>query len=315
VSLPTLSRDAVDFVGQRAALLSLIEIGLGSFIHGMRIPFGGHALSLYQTYFLTRSSRDGEKFGVEKKAPALISNVAAVLKSLSPAGNKLGPMLSISAQGLLFTLGIRLFGTRLVGYLVGGILMGLWAFVQPLITYLVFFGTDLYRAFEFFLTRIMPFESRYVLLWIGGIVVLKICLSIAVVGLALYGSGAEHLREFESRMLDLGTRLAPSPESMEAPRSRGLILRRALGDLLRLPFLLSLAVTLAFFWYSQREATQIWIYLLRPVAIAFVFFYFSRSLMLIRLIRKLEGTRFDGWSRSARVALENLRQRTTVVAQ
>lgn len=41
---------------EKAVNLSLIEVFLGSFLHLLHIPFGGHFLSLNQGLFLTRNS-------------------------------------------------------------------------------------------------------------------------------------------------------------------------------------------------------------------------------------------------------------------
>src|SRR5947209_6133147 len=123
---PNLSTDnSTDFIGKKAAILSLVELGLGSVIHGLKIPLGGNFLSLYQTYFLTRTSIEGQPYRVEKRSPYLVSSIASILKSLSPAGNKLGPMLSISIQGILFSLGSFIFGANRIGHGVGALLSGL----------------------------------------------------------------------------------------------------------------------------------------------------------------------------------------------
>src|SRR6185295_7221686 len=85
-----------------ATLLSLTEVGLGSVLHAMHIPFTGQLLSLNQIAVLSHAT----KMHPEKSAPLTISVVAALLKSLSPIGKRLTPMLALTMQGLLFTFGI-----------------------------------------------------------------------------------------------------------------------------------------------------------------------------------------------------------------
>ena len=93
----TLQKDHTDRVGTYAANLSLIEVGLGSVVHGLKLPFGGQVLSINQCVILSHAAR---RLGINAKTGVFtISTIAATLKSLSPAGNKLGPMLSISMQG------------------------------------------------------------------------------------------------------------------------------------------------------------------------------------------------------------------------
>ncbi|MFM8268834.1 MAG: hypothetical protein ACKN9V_01485, partial [Pseudomonadota bacterium] len=91
--------------GVYAGILSLVEIGLGGLLHGMKIPFAGTFLSLNQGFFLTRLIKLNCFSPDARTLPFRVSNITALLKSLSPAGKKLLPMLAISAQGFLFSFG------------------------------------------------------------------------------------------------------------------------------------------------------------------------------------------------------------------
>ena len=44
----------VEILGNYGALLSMIEVGLGSILHSMHVPFSGLFLSLNQGYLLCR---------------------------------------------------------------------------------------------------------------------------------------------------------------------------------------------------------------------------------------------------------------------
>ena len=136
-------KNSLDRVSHYSAFLSLVEIGFGSIVHGLKIPFGGQLMSLNQGAVLSHATRN-----IEHKTFSslmMISTVAAVMKSLSPAGNKLGPMLSISVQGSLFASGVFLFGKNLFGVVLGMILLSLWAFIQPLMVGYLFFGKNYYH--------------------------------------------------------------------------------------------------------------------------------------------------------------------------
>ena len=74
-----------------------------------------------------------------------ISFITAVMKSLSPAG-KLGPMMSISSQGLLYSLGVFVGGVGTTGKVIGMILLSLWAFIQPFISYFLMYGAEILSA-------------------------------------------------------------------------------------------------------------------------------------------------------------------------
>src|SRR5688572_22233186 len=134
------------FVGRHAALLTVVEVGLGSLLHGLRIPLSGQILSCNQGFLLCRAVKEAGPDERSRFLPATISNVAALLKSLSPAGKKLTPMLAISSQGLLFSLGCILLGPNFLGCLLGISLLSLWAFAQPILIAYVLFGSVLFQA-------------------------------------------------------------------------------------------------------------------------------------------------------------------------
>ena len=94
-----------------AAHLAAVETAVGTVIHAAHIPFGGHVLSLNEGAFLARASSECNSRQTAALACYEIAGVSATFKSLAPATKKLGPMLSIVMQGLLFTVGI-LFGGR-----------------------------------------------------------------------------------------------------------------------------------------------------------------------------------------------------------
>lgn len=122
-------------VGLWAGTLAVTELGLGSLLHALHVPLTGTLLSLNQGLFLSRVTRidslqthDRQR---TKTLPLEISSVTAILKSLSPVGKRLTPMLAIAAQGFLFTSGTVLFGPNLFGVLVGSLLLSMWAIAQP----------------------------------------------------------------------------------------------------------------------------------------------------------------------------------------
>ncbi len=135
-------------VGYYSGLQSVVEVGLGSLLHAFHIPFSGHALSLNQALILSVASKKVPTRREAVSAVNGISVVAAVLKSLSPIGKRLTPMLAISVQGFLFSLGIFTFGHNQVGVLMGAGLLSLWSFIQPLLFAYLFFGDTLFLAIQ-----------------------------------------------------------------------------------------------------------------------------------------------------------------------
>lgn len=275
----------IELIGRFAGTLSLIEIALGSVLHSFRVPLAGNFLALNQGYLLCRASLQAAAFGAGSQAPHIISNSAAVLKSLSPAGKKLGPMLSLSAQGFLFTAGVRLFGVNLVGLIVGMVLLSTWTFLQPLITYYVFFGDQLFTAFDYF-QKTLPFvkNSLTILAIIFAVVVIvKVLLAI---GLAILAWRTQGQALFQDRLLAQ----AKNYSSLTPRRvTNGSPVILALRDLLNPLFVISLATTTTFFFFVESSWSQVIWMSLRPVAIAFVFFYISRKINLRRFLRSRES--------------------------
>lgn len=296
-----------DAVGEHAATLALVEVALGSLLHAFRIPFSGTFLSLNQGFLLCRATLASQHLQGAKFVPYSVSNVAAVLKSLAPAGKKLGPMLSLSMQGLLFSLGLWIFGARLVGLVLGMLLLSLWAFVQPVLTYYLFFGERLFSAFAYVLEKTLPYLglSLESLAWVFfGLVLLKLA---AATALALFAWRTQGRLNYEDRLVRIAHERGLKTQLTEPKASLRPPLVLALRDLLRPIFLLSLAATAAFLYFAEHEGAGIGWLLLRPVAVAFLFFYFSRTLTLDRWLARLEGGRFHGFFAATRIALSRLR--------
>lgn len=284
----------IEELGKYGALLSLIEVGLGSLLHSFKVPFTGLFLSLNQGYLLCRVTILTQ----DKWIGYSVSNIAAVLKSLSPAGNKLGPMLSLSMQGLLFNIG-TLFGINPFGLSLGMILLSFWSFVQPVITYYLFFGEKLFNAAEFLFQKSIPYfgiEKENILKVLIGIIVFKAVAGIVLAIFAWKSKGEDLYQE------KLATIAKPKTPQTGHP------VFLALKDLTKPFFLVSLAGTGIFLHFSQHEYSEIIWYLMRPIAIGFMFFYFSRTLTLDRWLLRLQGGRFEVFAKGCELALRKIRK-------
>lgn len=264
---------------KRAAQLSIAEIGLGSIGHGLKIPLTGQVLSLNQLGFLLNAvNRDGLK----KSATFEISSISAILKSFSPAGQKLGPMLSIAMQGFLFWLGITLFGLNILGQCIGAVLLSLWAFIQPFVTLAFIYGLDLEKLSQFYSEKI---KDDYEFLALSLVYALAAAIVIKIF-LALTMTVVSRLYRKEIRILssDQAAKYLKLDSALPQPVSP---LKGALKDMTRPLFLLSFALMLIFLWQSNGGLGQkIWMGL-RPLAFAFVLFYILRSPWVARKLLEL----------------------------
>lgn len=120
-----------------------MEVTLGSALHAFLVPARGLALVTLQAAVLQHGVRT-------LHLPARIAWagwIAAGAKALSPAGNRLRPMVAISMQGLLFGLAVHGFGTTTLGLTLGAFLMGAWAALQGVFLQWVLAGEALFTAY------------------------------------------------------------------------------------------------------------------------------------------------------------------------
>lgn len=298
----------IEIVGHYGATLSLIEVGLGSLLHAFKVPFSGILLSLNQGFILCRAAILSREIPKNLWTTYSISNVAAVLKSLSPAGKKLGPMLSLSMQGLLFNMGILVFGTNPVGLCVGMALLSIWTFLQPLVTYYLFFGKELINAVEYLYEKTLPYHGLKAesLLWIFlGLVVTKM-LAAVILAIVAWRTQGETIygKNYEEGLIKLAKEKGAK---ISDERKNGNAAWLAFKDLFRPLFLVSLATTGVFLYFSQHDYAQIAWYLLRPIAIGFIFFYISRTLTLDRWLMKIENGKLRSFSLGCQTALAKIR--------
>ena len=260
-----------------AVAQSISEVGLGSVLHGFHVPWGGHFLSLNQALILTFAAKGAVNRRDAIAMVSAISNSAAVLKSLSPAGRKLGPMVAISTQGALYGLGLGLVGANALGAATGAALLSLWAFLQPLLSAYVIFGSTLFEA----LLRIwrditealhLPAEiGPWILL---GIVTLKMLLAITVALVGWFGPRRLERRYF-AYLQRMGKKM---PRRIKAAPQESAV-GGALKDMAHPLFLFSCALSVGFFALQKHDgAAAIALYGLRLFALGLLFFWAVRAL-------------------------------------
>ena len=283
-------------LGKKAALLAAVEVGLGSIAHSLSLPFAGHLLSLNQGFILTWASREIRA----KNAPGLISTTAALLKSLSPAGKKLTPMLAIAMQGQLFTVGVFIGGMNPAGHLLGMALLCLWGFLQPLTIYYLLYGDGLFNVGGYFISQLNAFFPVTVstIGWFVGLVMgIKILLGAVCVWLA-YRLPLARIETYTA-WVQKQPPLAP-----RAPARN--VYGAALRDLVTPLFVISWVLTLIFFYYAQDDdAATIWL-LLRPLAVGYLLFLGLRLFPVTRARLWLER-RHPQLARTLAEALKNFK--------
>ncbi|NBV49650.1 hypothetical protein EBR78_00370 [bacterium] len=278
--------------GIYAGALSLVEIGLGSLLHGLKIPLAGTFLSLNQILFLTRITRLNRNQADVASLPLRVSNITALLKSLSPAGKKLLPMLAISAQGLFFSFGLFALGPNLFGCVLGGTLASAWGVLQPVAILWLIYGfswtseeiTTLLDAFNRLMRGVVDLTPDSLVLIIGLFLCVK---ALTAMGLAVLGWRAAFDEQafMNQQLLKLGAKGLRS-SSTEQNKNTTSPAWGALRELTRPLFFIPLIFTGVVFWFSEHDKAQwVWI-MLRPIAIAYLFFLILRIIPLDRWIKK-----------------------------
>ena len=294
----------LDISSQDAAYLAAAEVGIGSIFHAMRFPLTGQALSLHQIFIMSRSCR---KLCGQRESRTIgyrISFIAALLKSLSPAGKKLTPMLAISMQGLLFSLGTIVAGANSFGMILGATLSSLWAYLQPALLMLLVFGSSLVEVADYFLGKAgttFGVTKEGLILFLVSMVALKVILSWGMVGLAIF-LPETFVGRIQKKLSSMP--LQPKKNSEDFPGPAILAFR----DLFNSLFLVSLGLTALFFiWAESPKSTIIWA-LLRPIAVGYLIFYLLRWLP-----RKLDWNKlreykiFRPWAAPLEAAYSQLR--------
>jgi hypothetical protein len=266
-----------------------------------------------QVFLLTRAVRNARGLPSARRLPFTVSGISSILKSLSPAGKKLTPMLAISSQGLLFSVGTILFGANWLGSLIGAALLSLWPFIQPLLIYYFLFGATLIEVGALLakkleeLTPVSPDVFGWALLaWILA----QITVSMLLALFAYFISDARYGR-YENRLTRAGQRIRNRIQMERGDSSSphfSAASALALRDLLHPLFLIFLAITMVFFIYAEAPLSVVIWGFLRPIAAGFLLFFMIRALPLESILNRLENSRFRQFGSSFRIALQTLKR-------
>jgi len=271
-----------------AALLSLTEVGAGSLLHAFRIPFTGQFLSLNQIAIMSHAVGHHR----DKELPLTFSTIAALLKSLSPIGKRVTPMLALTMQGGLFTCGLYIGGRSVIGRCLGALLSSLWSFLQPLLLYSFIFGKSIWDALFLINSKYLPEDLLLTLF--AAVVGAKI---IAALLLALFAPKIP-LRYFEK-----------ISQSLQQSNSRPALqtsLKRSFKDLLRPSFLLAFGMVLFLLISSSYEADSMALMLLRPLAIGFLVSVAFRQLPVEKLLQWINKMKESSFQRALKGTLETV---------
>jgi len=148
-ALEQLQRACVEFgewtrLGLFGGAAGGIELSLGAALHAGKIPLRGLALSSLQAGMMVFAGS-----GLNKPGRVLwVPFISGGLKALSPAGNRVRPMIAIVMQGLLFGASVQVLGWNILALGLGGALVGAWAALQGVFLQYLMLGGELVHAYE-----------------------------------------------------------------------------------------------------------------------------------------------------------------------
>jgi hypothetical protein len=272
-------------VGGWGAAAGAVEMSLGAALHAGKVPFRGSALSALQTVVLTLA---GERLGRRPRV-VWVSFLAAGLKALSPAGNRLRPMLAITMQGVLYGSSVAALGWNRIAVMLGGALIAIWASAQGIVLQYLLIGSDLLRAIEAlvgWITRPLGFTPPGVLAILAAYLALR-----AVVGAAVGFWGWSHRARVPARLARwLGRRPPAMNAASTFPDDRRL--RRTVGaalrDLARPSFWLPILLVAAIVVVSGSPAERAFWIAGRALVV---------GMLLFSLARSIDPRRVAGWLR------------------
>lgn len=125
-----------------------LEMTVGSALHAAKIPLTGLVMSSLQGAMMVFAGSGLSQPGRVVWVPF----ISGGLKALSPAGNRLRPMLAIVMQGVLFGASVQALGWNLLSLALGGALIGAWAALQGFFLQYLLLGGDLLQAYDTLIT-------------------------------------------------------------------------------------------------------------------------------------------------------------------
>ncbi|HND61090.1 MAG TPA: DUF2478 domain-containing protein [Opitutaceae bacterium] len=270
-------------IGLFGGASGVIEAGLGSALHATKVPFRSTFLSALQGAMMVFAG-----FGLTQPGRVMwVSFISSGLKALSPAGNRLRPMLAIFMQGFLFGTTVQILGFNAVAIGCGGLIIGVWASLQGILLEYLLLGEDLFRAYDtvvVWLARMWNVQAPGLPWLVGGWAVIHglICAATALTAWRLQQPPATLRRVLEQEAM--GGQAAAAP----APKARW----TRWAEFTRWKFWLPLVIVAAILLASGTSWAKVGWLTLRFVAVGLVF---MALVSLVRPARWADQLRRLGW--------------------
>lgn len=132
------------YVGVFGGLWGAVEIGAGSALHALAVPFAGLLLAATGlTIALV-----GRLYVPRRGSVLFVALATAFLKMFSVGGVVLNPIMGIVMEGLLAEICLLLLRSSRFGFAVGGGVATLWPLVQPFVTQGLLGGSGVLAVYD-----------------------------------------------------------------------------------------------------------------------------------------------------------------------
>ncbi len=277
------------------------ESSVGAVLHGIQAPMTGLFMSTMQSVIMTYAAS-----GLRRKRRVVwVPFISASLKALSPAGNRLRPMLAITVQGLLYGGAVTVFGWNLPGVALGGFLVGAWSAIQGIALQFVFVGSDLIRAYD----SMIMWGAHLLQVRTPGLVLLitlwsVLCGSVSSLLTLLAWQRRQHM---PGRLRDAVFRRGKGIPLEGKPAGKIAAMKKGLRDLTRPLFWLPVLIVVGFTLASGSPVeSALWV-IVRAAGIGFVLFSLVRLFDTQRFIAWLQSRGHWGPALAYRHAIERVR--------
>lgn len=296
------------FDSEKIALYSAInagiEVGIGSTLHALRVPLKGHFLAHTQNFLLIQYAKE-----LKGRNLFWIVFITSALKSFSPAGAKLMPMIYILVQGSLFVFPVALLGVNFLTMLIGSILLGLSTLVLGLLVDYITFGQTVIEAYIKAIEKFLHFihlNSLSVWTIVLGLITLKVLISLIV--------ATSYFLDFSQKLSILKNRISLSLNNQAEIEIKKQTFREsvrsAFSDMFSMRFLLPFVlISLIIFFFSDLGQVKFATVILRGLILAWVGFLVARRIDFDKIVGFLEkhdlGYIAESLKQALRMVLKN----------
>ena len=125
------------------ALWGVAEVTMGTFLHTLHIPFSGVFLACCGAALLV-----AQRQVLNRPGAALATGfVTATIKTMSPGGAIIGPMLGILVESILVEVCLLLLSRNLPGAMLGGAFVAVFAAFQKVFMQFVYYGGNVIELY------------------------------------------------------------------------------------------------------------------------------------------------------------------------